>query len=386
MARREAEVANGLKDDFLATMSHELRTPLNAVLGWAMLLREKRATAAMAERGIEAIERNARIQARLIEDVLDVSRIVSGKLELDLSAVEVASAVRAAVDVVRAAADAKKVHLHVDVEDVCVISADPTRLQQVVWNLVSNAVKFTPEGGRVDVSVRASGGRAVLEVRDTGAEIPPEFLPRVFDRFRQLDGSTTRRHGGLGLGLAIARQLVELHGGTLVAKSDGLGTGATFTVDLPGSCAESSTSVPRPRPSPGAADHAVLEGLRVLVVDDDADAREVVSLALQERGADVLHAGSAADGLAQAALQRPDVLICDIGMPGTDGYAMMRELRALPEVAGGRIPAIAVTGFARSEDVRRALESGFQRHLAKPVDLWKLVEALAKLVDRPPAL
>lgn len=387
-ARSEAEAANHLKDEFLATMSHELRTPLNAVLGWATLLRT-RMTEPEAQRGLEAIERNARIQARLVEDVLDVSRIMSGKLHLDVSTVEVASIVSSAVEIIRPAAYSKSVDIFLMVEDVCMISGDAARLQQVVWNLVSNAVKFTPAGGRVDVGVHRRGAHAVIEVRDSGAGIPADFLPHVFDRFRQLDGSTSRRQGGLGLGLSIVRSLVEMHGGTVRAESDGVGRGATFTVALPEVISERPAPLPD-RPSAARSPTAavagrVLDGVRVLVVDDDEDGREIFHDALAECGARVSSVSSAAVALARLQTERPDVVVCDIGMPDTDGYALFREVRSLPESAGGRTPAIAVTGFARGTDMQRAFDAGFQKHLAKPADLGTLIQLILELTGRAPS-
>jgi len=381
LARRDAEAANGLKDDFLATMSHELRTPLNAVLGWATLLRGRLGDTVLAKRGIEAIERNARIQTRLVEDTLDVSRIVSGKLKLDLEPVDVETIVAAAVDVMRGAAEAKQVELDVSFKGICRVNADPGRLQQVVWNLVSNAVKFTSEGGRIDVSVHcAATAGVVIAVQDTGVGIPPDFLPRAFDRFRQLDGSTTRRQGGLGIGLSIVRQLVELHGGTVEAKSDGVGKGASFIVTLPAASEEGPVGTEPVSAGGFFGGPRALAGKRILLVDDDDDARDILAIALEECGADVCPASSADDALAKIAARKPDAMVCDIGMPVTDGYMLMRAVRALPVVAGGTVPAIAVTGFARTEDASRALEAGFQQHLAKPVELQELVEAVTKLL------
>jgi signal transduction histidine kinase/CheY-like chemotaxis protein len=386
-ARQEAEAANRLKDEFLATMSHELRTPLHAVMGWAALLRKRPVDPTVAEHAIEAIHRNARAQAKLVEDILDVSRIIGGNLRLEISAVNVASAVATAVDVFRPAAYAKRIELDLALEESCVISSDAARLQQIIWNLVSNAVKFTPEGGRIQVSVkRVRGPRIAIEVNDTGAGIPAAFLPHVFERFRQLDGSTTRRHGGLGLGLAITRHLVELHGGTILAKSDGVGKGASFTIEFPTSFAREPQPIPASETPPSSPRSPkvplTLQGLRALVIDDDTDGREMLCAVLTQCGADVFSAGSAESGLAQAESLLPDVLICDVGMPEMDGYALIRRLRALPESAGARTPAIAVTGFAGEEDVRRALDAGFQVHIAKPVDIELFTSTVAKLAGR----
>ncbi len=384
VSRLEAEAANRLKDEFLATMSHELRTPLNAVVGWATLLRTKAIDPAEAEHAIEAIYRNARAQTKLVEDILDVSRIVSGNLRLETAPVDVASVVEAAVDVLRPAADAKQIELRLTLEDSCVISGDAARLQQIVWNLVSNAVKFTPDRGRIEVSITRSDARVAILVRDTGSGIPPEFLPHVFERFRQVDGSTTRRHGGLGL--AITRHLVELHGGTIEAKSGGVGTGATFTVEFPTRFARErlSRTVPHAASSSRDAQKSAqpLLGLRALIIDDDTDGREMICAALKVGGADVFSAESAESGLVQTESLHPDVIICDIGMPQMDGYTLMRRLRALPEEAGARTPAIAVTGFASDEDARRALDAGFQVHVPKPIDVDRFTETVARLVGR----
>ncbi|HEX4448193.1 MAG TPA: ATP-binding protein [Polyangiaceae bacterium] len=386
IVRREAETANRLKDEFLATMSHELRTPLNAVMGWVTILQTETLDTAAMRRAIDSIDRNARAQARLVEDILDVSRITAGNLRLDTQPTDAAAVVRAAVDVVGPAAEAKQIDLRLALADACVVSTDAARLQQIVWNLVSNAVKFTPERGRIDVSVERTQAGVTIEVADTGAGIDPDFLPHVFDRFRQYDGSTTRRKGGLGLGLAIVRHLVELHGGSVAAHSDGPGRGATFKVMLPVSIVRDEP----PRVAAGAAgpvpkaSHAApaLTGLRILVVDDDPDVREVLCAALVIWGAEVSSAESAPAALMQLASIRPDLLVCDIGMPEMDGYALMRELRARPASAGGLTPAIAVTGFARPEDVKRAIAAGFQLHVAKPVDLGTLAPKLARLVGR----
>ncbi len=386
LARQDAEAANRLKDEFLATMSHELRTPLHSVMGWATLLRNTTLDAATSRRAIDAIERNARHQTRLVDDILDVSRIIGGRLRLDIQPTEVATVVGLAVDVVRPAAEAKHINLCLALGDAGMIAADAARLQQVVWNLVSNAVKFTPEGGQIDISVRRRQGNIAIVVTDTGVGIAPAFLPHVFDRFRQFDGATTRRQGGLGLGLAIVRHLVELHGGSVAAHSEGQMRGATFTVTLPASLVCEAATVAAPAHQARAANVPVtpvdLEGLRVLVVDDDDDSRSMLCTALSSCGAEVASSSSAEAGLAQAASIRPDLLVCDIAMPGMDGYALIRQVRTWPDSAGGRTPAIALTGFARDEDVTRALEAGFQEHAAKPVDLGRFTRTVARLVGR----
>jgi PAS domain S-box-containing protein len=385
-AREAAETANRLKDEFLATMSHELRTPLNAVVGWSALLRTKTFDAASLKNAVEAIHRNARAQAKIVEDVLDVSRIISGKLKLDIEVVDLSAIVRQAIEVVRPAADAKSIALGVIAEERSMVSADPARLQQVVWNLVSNAVKFTPERGRIDVEVRHRGASVVLEVRDTGMGIELAFLPYVFERFTQHDGSSTRRYGGLGLGLAIVRHLVELHGGTVTAESEGPERGATFRVELR---ASPSDVAPAPREQPSFPPSALplqppadLRGVTVLLVDDDRDAREIVAATLRDDGAEVFAMTGADEALGALSAVRPDVVICDIAMPGTDGYTFMRCVRALAPNEGGSTPAIAVTGYARSEDMRRAFAAGYQVHLSKPVDLAALERAVASLLDR----
>jgi signal transduction histidine kinase len=377
-ARRDAEAASRAKDEFLATVSHELRTPLQAILGWSTLLREDRDDPALVGRALETIERNARAQMRLITDILDVARIVSGKLRLTPEPVDLRPVVGAAVETVRPTADARGVALEAALDDAGPFAGDPARLQQVVWNLLSNAVKFTPPGGRVAVSLRRRGDAVEIVVRDTGQGIDPAFLPHVFERFRQADGSTSRAHGGLGLGLAIVRHLVELHGGTVRAESEGPGRGATFTVSLPAR----PRAVAAATPAPGLERVATpsLAGLKVLVVDDEADVREVVARMLSDRGAIVVSVGSAAEGVALAAAERPDVIVGDIGMPGEDGLSMMRRIRALGDA--GAAPALALSALARAEDVARALDAGYQAHLAKPVDAARLVREVAALGGR----
>ena len=376
-ALQDSELTNRAKDEFLATMSHELRTPLNAILGWAGLLRSDSSDPAVRQRGLDVIERNARTQARLVSDLLDVSRIISGKLNLTLKKLQVGAVIHAAVDVVRHAADAKKVRLVVDVDpDVGAITGDPDRLQQVVWNLLSNAVRFTPANGRVALTARRPGSEVVVQVQDTGAGILPQHLPLIFDRFKQVDSSITRAHGGLGLGLAIVRHLVEAHGGTVSAASDGPGMGAVFTVvlpihavSMPAELAGESTSKSDAAGRESPLEHD-LDGLSVLVVDDERDSLELVRLVLEGAGASVTTVTSARDAL--DAHGPFDVIISDIGMPEVDGYTFMRRLRSRD--ADARVPAIALTAYARVEDAERALRAGFQQHLAKPVDAYKLLE------------
>ncbi|MET0646658.1 MAG: PAS domain S-box protein [Pyrinomonadaceae bacterium] len=388
-ARAEAEQANRLKDDFLATVSHELRTPLTSILGWAHLLRGGQLEGEGAARALETIERNARSQSQLIDDLLDVSRIVTGQLRLDVVPVGPQSFIDPAVEAVRPAAEAKGVRLQKLIDTgVETVMGDPARLQQVVWNLLSNAVKFTPRGGRVQVSLERVNSQVEIAVTDTGTGIDPEFLPHVFERFRQADQRTTRRHGGLGLGLAIVRHLVELHGGSVQADSGGEGTGSTFTVRLPVAPIHRREAA-RDRVHPAARDmlpaHECperLDGVRVLVVDDEEDARELLAAGLGQCGADVTTASSAQEALGALASGKFGVLVSDIGMPGEDGYDLIRKVRALPADGGGRTPAVAVTAYARTEDRLRAMRAGFEMHVAKPVELTELIVVIANLARR----
>ena len=394
MARLEVERASRAKDEFLATISHELRNPLNAILGWTRMLRSGKLDADRAARALETVERNAEVQAALIEDMLDVSRIITGKLLIHVGAVDLERVVSAAFETVRMAAEAKEIDVRLALDQGATLaSGDAERLQQVVWNLLSNAIKFTPRGGAVEVRTRRDGSQLELAVRDTGQGIAPEFLPFVFDRFRQADSSSTRVHGGLGLGLAIVRHLVELHGGTVRVWSEGPGQGATFTVRLPvravaGAVEAEHRASRAPSGVRALGQGAELGGLQVLVIDDEADARELLAAVLEHHGAAVQTAGSVDEALPLVERLRPDVLVSDIGMPGADGYDLIRRVRALPPGRGGLTPAAAVTGFARSEDGRRALAAGFDRHVAKPVEpvvLVDTVQALAALRPRPAA-
>jgi PAS domain S-box-containing protein len=377
-ARAEIEKTNRLKDEFLAMLSHELRTPLNAIVGWAHLLRSApNMEPANVTRGLEAIDRNAAIQTQIVSDVLDISRMTSGKIRLTPRRIDPGEVVNAAMDTVRPAAEAKRIELGVALPDAPqFVYADADRLQQVVWNVLQNAVKFTPSGGRVEARVSRADSHVEIVVSDTGMGIPKDFLPHVFDAFRQADSSSSRRHGGLGLGLAIVRQLVELHGGRVEAASEGEGRGTTVTVRLPlMAVVPERPSLPgeRERPAPR------LGGVSVLVVDDHADARELVALALEHAGARVLTAAGAAEGLALLRDRRPDVLLCDLEMPGESGFELMEKVRALPPDAGGLTPAIAFTAYARDEDRVRTLVAGFQRHLPKPVRPDELAHAVANL-------
>jgi signal transduction histidine kinase len=375
----EARDANRAKDEFLATLSHELRTPLTAMLGWVRMLQTGTLDAATGTRALQVIDRNTKLQAQLIDDLLDVSRIVTGKLSLELKAVDVGAVVEAALDAVTPGALAKSVALERRIDPATGPAwADAHRLQQVVWNLLSNAIKFTDAGGRVTVTVDREDPHVVVRVADTGQGIAPEFLPFIFDRFRQADSTTTRAHGGLGLGLAIVHHLVSLHRGTVTAGSDGPNRGATFTVRIPlaplrpsvQATAGAATGVDRLPP---------LAGIRVLVVDDDADARALVTAVLAQSGAEVVTASSTQEALDSLARARPHVLVSDLSMPGDDGYALLERVRALGLDRDGRVPAVALTAFARAEDRARALAAGYAVHVPKPVEPAELVEVVARL-------
>jgi PAS domain S-box-containing protein len=377
--------ANQIKDEFLATLSHELRTPLNAILGWTSLLRSGELEGKRAAQALGTIERNARAQVQLIEDLLDVSRIVSGKLQIEASPLDLVRVVESSIDVMRPAATAKRIRITTSfAAPQLYVVGDPDRLQQVVWNLLSNAIKFSTDEGSVDVRLERGDHHARIVVRDAGKGIAPQFLSHVFDRFRQADSSTTRQHGGLGLGLAIVRHLVELHGGTVAADSPGEGRGATFTVDLPAGRSGSPELLPT---LPGRAAPGRLDGVRVLIVDDQLDERELFTTILGGFGAETKTAASTAEGLKLVRDWKPDVLVSDIAMPEEDGYALLRKVRALGRDAGGDVPAVAVTAHARAEDRERALAAGFQTYVAKPIDRLKLVEVVARAAGRivPPA-
>jgi PAS domain S-box-containing protein len=384
-ARQAAEAANRAKDEFLATLSHELRTPLSPILGWVRLLRSGDLDEAASARGLEVIERNVRAQTQLIEDLLDVSRIITGKLRLEVRPMDLVSVVEAGIEAVRPAADAKGIRIEARLDPLAsAMVGDPDRLQQVVWNLVSNAVKFTPKDGRVEVELSGVNAHARIRVRDTGKGIRPTFLPHVFDRLRQADSTSTRAHGGLGIGLAIVRHLVELHGGTVAAESEGEGKGATFTVELPISGAPGTErSAPDAAAQPEGA--VRLDGVRVMVVDDEADTRDLLSFSLRNYGAEVTALGSATEALAAIQQAKPDVLVSDIGLPGDDGYSLIRQVRALDEDRGGRVPAAALTAYAKDEDRHRAIAAGFQAHVTKPVELAELASVVASLAGREPA-
>jgi len=384
-ARQAAEAANRAKDEFLATLSHELRTPLSPILGWVRLLRSGDLDAAASARGLEVIERNVRAQTQLIEDLLDVSRIITGKLRLEVRPMDLVTVVEAGIEAVRPAADAKAIQIESRLDPrASAMVGDPDRLQQVVWNLVSNAVKFTPKEGRVEVELTGIDSHARLRVKDTGKGISPTFLPHVFDRLRQADSTSTRAHGGLGIGLAIVRHLVELHGGTVAAESGGEGKGAVFTVELPISPA-AGPERPAPESAEAQEGSVRLDGVRVMVVDDEADTRDLLSFSLRNYGAEVTALGSASEALAAIQRDKPDVLVSDIGLPGDDGYVLIRKVRALDEDRGGRVPAAALTAYAKDEDRHRAIAAGFQAHVPKPVELAELASVVASLAGREPA-
>jgi PAS domain S-box-containing protein len=388
---RQAEDSSRLKEEFLATISHELRTPLSAILGWARMLRMGQLSEENAVKALDTIERNARAQAQLVDDLLDVSRIITGKLRMDVQPADPNAFIDAAVEAVRPAADAKGVRVQKVIDTGAIsIPGDPVRLQQVVWNLLSNAIKFTPRGGRVQIRSERVNSHLEIVVSDTGQGISPDFLPHVFDRFRQADQKTSRQHGGMGLGLAIVRHLVEMHGGTVRAMSDGEGQGSTFIVMLP------ISPVYRVDPSGGRVHPAArdllppldddcgdnLNGLRILVVDDEADTRDLLKQGLEYCGARVSVVRNAAEALDAVMATVPDVLISDIGMPGVDGYDLIRQVRGLPPDRGGKVPAIALTAYTRTEDRLQSLRAGYDMHVPKPVELAELVAVAATVVRR----
>jgi signal transduction histidine kinase/CheY-like chemotaxis protein len=384
-ARSEAEAANGIKDQFLATLSHELRTPLTAIIGWAGLLRSNDFDADLRGQALETVERNARTQAQLIDDLLDVSRIVSGKLLLDVEEVELDKIVTSAINVVQPAADAKAIRITYERESGRnFITGDAARLQQIAWNLLSNAVKFTPEGGSVRIRLERIDGHIKLSIDDTGKGIAADFLPHVFDRFRQADSTTTRNYGGLGLGLAIVRHLVELHGGTVNAESPGEGQGATFSATFPLLAVRTESQSAEATGMDGRAINSrfELEGLRVLVVDDEPDTRQVISAVITKSGAEVKTCASAPEALETLKQWKPDILMSDIGMPDEDGYSLIQKVRSLSAESGGLTPAAALTAYARDEDRERALAAGFQMHVAKPIGARELIDTVAGLAGR----
>ncbi|MBD1995923.1 PAS domain S-box protein [Leptolyngbya sp. FACHB-541] len=377
-AREEAERANRIKDEFLAVLSHELRSPLNPILGWSRLLQNGKLDELRTKQALATIERNAKLQSELIEDLLDVSRILQGKLSLTVSPIDLKLTIQAAIETVRLAAEAKSIAIETRLDsEIGLVSGDSTRLQQVVWNLLSNAVKFTPTGGQVTVQLEQVDDHAQITVRDTGKGISANFLPYVFDYFRQADSTTTRKFGGLGLGLAIVRHLVELHGGTIQADSPGEGSGATFTVRLPLMANEITVS----RAFPLSKQPLSLQGIQILVVDDETDTRDLIAFLLEQAGASVATAASASEALTLLIRSKPDLLVSDIGMPEMNGYMLMQQIRTLPPDQGGQVKAIALTAYAGDFDQQQALQAGFQRHLAKPIDPQELIQAISALCN-----
>lgn len=385
-ARRKAEEASRLKDEFLATISHELRTPLNAIYGWSSILRGGKLNPDDAANAVKIIERNAKVQIQLIEDLLDVSRMITGNLRLEIKKIDPTTIIRAAIDAVRPAADAKSIEIRTGFDpELKFIVADPNRLQQIVWNLLSNAVKFTPREGRVTISLNKNEGNVEIKVTDTGEGIKPDFLPFVFDRFRQAEQATTRIHGGLGLGLAIVKNLVEMHGGSVAADSAGIGFGSTFTISLPQSVNENGSGKVEFESLSGKqslSDAAPLAGLKILAVEDDEDSRELLGVVLGQNGANVTTAITVLEALSSISQNLPDILVSDVGLPGEDGYSLIRKIRTMQNGQNARIPAIALTGFARPEDQERALASGFDAFVAKPIEPNALVEAIVKIAKR----
>ncbi|HLH32328.1 MAG TPA: ATP-binding protein [Terriglobia bacterium] len=379
-AREDAEAANHIKDEFLATVSHELRTPLTAIRGWSSLLLEGSLAPAQARHGIEVIARSAKSQSELIADILDVSRIVTGRFKLDMRPAEIASILEAAIDSVRPSADAKRIALHAKIDGrPGMVSADAGRLQQAIWNLLSNAVKFTDEGGDIEAQLTLKSGQAEIAITDNGIGIESQFLPHLFEQFRQADSSSTRRHGGLGLGLTIVRHVVEMHGGTVSASSPGKGQGSTFRITLP---LMTPAEVAEPKKEAPAKGRRMLDHVRVLVVEDDRDTLELLKLVLDDSGADVVMAPSVREAVGVFDHWKPDVLVSDIAMPEQDGYQLIQQVRARSSEQGGNVPAVALTAYARSEDQTRALAAGFQMHLTKPIAPKELIATLAALAGR----
>ncbi len=377
-ARADAEKASRIKDEFLAIVSHELRTPLNAILGWTKLISSGRIKPDRFEQALEVIDRNATLQAQLIEDLLDISRIIRGKLDLDLNLVDLAKLIRDTVETLALAAEAKSINVELNLDkNVKGIIGDSNRLSQILWNLLSNAIKFTPSGGSVEINLKEVNSTAQIQVSDTGIGINSEFLPVIFEYFRQVDGSSTRLKGGLGLGLAISRNLVEAHGGTIVAESAGEGQGTTFTVILPiNSNHNNVQALPELEDISGQ-----LQGIKALIVDDEPDARELLAFILEEQGAEVELAGSAKEALTKFGDFLPDILLSDIGMPEEDGLSLLRKVRQLPKHRGGEVAAIAITAFATQEDCQSCLDAGFQKHLSKPFDADELINIVTNLIN-----
>jgi signal transduction histidine kinase/CheY-like chemotaxis protein len=391
IARAEAETANRLKDEFLATVSHELRTPLNAIIGWSHMIRSSSLDEATVSRAMETIERNARSQAQLVEDILDVSRVITGKLQLNIEPVDMASVINAAIDSVLLAADSKSIQLEVTLDPSARrVSGDSSRLQQIVWNLLSNAIKFTPTGGRVEVRLERADASAQISVSDTGCGINSKFIPFIFDRFRQADGSSTRRHGGLGLGLSIVRHLVELHGGTVSADSRGEGFGSTFTIKLPLAPSpeqeknrqrDTRSLQPNEDGNAGVRPLPTLDSVQVLLVDDDQDTLHMLAVVLTAYRATVQTANSAAEAMEVLQWYKPDVMVSDLAMPDEDGYSLIGKLREMDAKSGRQTPAVALTAYVRVEDRVRALSAGFNMFVPKPIEPSELITAIANLAE-----
>ncbi|MEH2012529.1 hybrid sensor histidine kinase/response regulator [Nostoc sp.] len=381
-ARQQVEIANKIKNEFLGVLSHELRTPLNSLLGWSKMLRTRKFDEKTTNHALETIERNAKLQTQLIEDLLDVSHILQGKLNLNICPVSLVMVVEAALKTVQLAAQARSIQIQTIFDPTLgQVMGDPNRLQQVVWNLLSNAVKFTPTGGRVEIRLMEAANQAQIQVSDTGKGIPPDFLSYVFDYFRQADSTTTRTFGGLGLGLAIVRKVVEMHGGKVQAESPGEGSGATFTVELPLLVRSEDVRYEENESLDCEPESSLLSNTQVLVVDDEPDIRDLVTFILQDYGAEVTAVSSAQEALQALSESIPDVLISDIGMPKTDGYMLMREVRARSPQQGGHVPAIALTAYAGEMNQQQALAAGFQMHISKPVDPDVLLKAIADLIE-----
>ncbi|MDQ4123095.1 MAG: ATP-binding protein [Acidobacteriota bacterium] len=389
LAKKHAEAATVAKDEFLSVVSHELRTPLNAMLGWARMVQDERLPAETRRKGLETILRNAQMQAQLIEDILDFSRIISGKLRIDVRKIDLADVIKAAIDVVTPAANAKNIRLEAILDTKSAVSGDPERLQQVMWNLLTNAIKFTSKGGRVQVRLQRVNSSVEVSVSDTGQGITPDFLPYIFDRFRQQDNTQTRRHGGLGLGMAITRHIVELHGGTIRAESPGEGLGTTFTICLPIMIVHSEkpsvsnrfdNSISSKKNDLSETDSIRLDGFQILIVDDQPDGRELITFVLTQHGADVATASSVPEAIEKLQILKPDLVISDIEMPGEDGFSLIEKLHAINKQQKRKIPAIALTAQARPSERLKVLSAGYQIHLAKPVEPAELLTVVANFL------
>jgi signal transduction histidine kinase/CheY-like chemotaxis protein len=383
-ARERAEAASRAKDEFVAMISHEIRSPLNAILGWSQMLRQGTLDQTATANALESIERNARAQAQLVSDLLDISRVITGKLRINARPVDITDSLESALESIRPAAEAKQIQIEVEREPYAsVITGDSDRLQQVFWNLLSNAVKFTPRGGRVKISVSRIESQLEIAISDTGAGIKQEFIPYIFDRFTQADTTTARRHAGLGLGLAIVRHIIELHGGVVAAESEGVGQGATFRITLPVRALQirEQSAPSASTPVKSLADDIALDRIRVMIVDDEAETRDLLKMMLASHGAVVTVCASGDEALTEIEAWKPQIVVSDIGMPAMDGYSLIRKVRGLESDLHG-VPAIALTAYARAEDRMRALAAGFQMHVPKPVEASELVMVIASLVKR----